>query len=407
MASRAWLFVPLVVVGACVLEPSGTRSAGPGAEGSGASGAAGPGAGSGAATGGGQGQGGTGAGAGGGAPEGWWDPAFRSRIQITFDNGGGEELLKFPVVVRLDAMTLGDGKIQPTGDDLRFVDDDGVTVLPHEIEQWDLTAESVVWVRVPRIDPDSTEDHIWLYYGNPDAIGNQQPEAVWDEFAGVYHFAEAGLALDSSEGGHDGAEAGTVGFDEKGQIGGALLLSGTGNLRLTGTSVFSAGANERRTVEVWFKTSDTGHQYVLSQETGCRGYGVEMGLQEDRKLLGRLFVTGQSICSGIQQYYAHTGDTGYADGDWHYAALVIDRSQQEMRLYIDGDEEDSTSVSQTLNATSGAAWIGAEYNDASRFDGSIDEVRVSTSARSAGWIDAQHRSMTGDLATLGKAEHLP
>jgi hypothetical protein len=283
-----------------------------------------------------------------------------------------------------------------------------VTVLPHEIERWDTGGESFVWVRVPRIDADSTADHIWLYYGNPDAVDVQDPTGAWNGFAAVYHFREGAIAIDSSGGAHHGDVVGSAGVDAAGRIAGSLQLSGSGNLHLTGTAEISAGAGEQRTIEVWFKTGHIGSQYVLSQEVFCRGYGIQMGAQPDQLFRGRLFATNAPNCTGIEQYYAHTGGNAFSDDKWHYAALVIDRSQQlTMRLYVDGGEVGSTVVSPSTNAVSEEAWIGSSINNQSRFQGEIDEVRVSRFARSEGWIDAQLRSMSGDLTKLEDAEHLP
>jgi hypothetical protein len=48
--------------------------------------------------------------------------------------------------------------------------------------------------------------------------------------------------------------------------------------------------------------------------------------------------------------------------------------------------------------------IGRNADTGWYFRGRVDEVRVSSVARSAAWIEAQHRSMTGIFVEPGPAE---
>ncbi|MFP4552061.1 MAG: hypothetical protein ACLFNT_14740, partial [Spirochaetales bacterium] len=48
--------------------------------------------------------------------------------------------------------------------------------------------------------------------------------------------------------------------------------------------------------------------------------------------------------------------------------------------------------------------LGTDGSRAYFFEGVIDEVRVSFKARSAAWIDAQYRSLQGELVELGTVE---
>ena len=82
-------------------------------------------------------------------------------------------------------------------------------------------------------------------------------------------------------------------------------------------------------------------------------------------------------------------------GAWHHVALVLDRPGSQMHLLVDGVLTDSGAIDNTADTDgNGAFRIGTNWNNGFPFSGSIDEVRVSSSARSEGWIAAQHRSMT-------------
>lgn len=359
-------------------------------QGTGTDAAAGAG-GSGAGAGGGPGSGGQGAGLV--VDDGWWDPAFSRRVRIIFNNDGGESLSGFPVMIRLNANRIDYAEVNDDASDLRFVDTDNATVLPHEVELWNEGGTSTVWVRVPRIDA-SNVDHIWMYFGNAGATAAEKPAQVWEDFVGVYHFLKGSRGRDSSPASHNASQVSSSG-EVLAELGQALQLDGNGHLRVGGVSSdFSVPENGTRTVELWFKTTEQGVQSAIYQEAFCRGWGVDLGVQ-DILLRGHLSIDSDG-CPGDYQS-ASSGQPSSADGQWHHVALVINRGAGLMSLYLDGAFKDSTPISPLGPADSDVATIGAGFNDMNRFRGQLDEVRVSTAARGDAWILAQHRSMTDAL----------
>jgi hypothetical protein len=142
------------------------------------------------------------------------EPSWNRRARLTLNATGiAEPLIGVPILVRLNAEALGSyySQVGADGVDLLFVDADGVTELPFEIESWDAAGDSWVWVRVPVVDPGAT-DFIWLYFGNPTTASRANPTAVWDDHhVAVWHLAEdaegagtAGLYRDSTRHGHVG-----------------------------------------------------------------------------------------------------------------------------------------------------------------------------------------------------------
>ncbi|HEY6508524.1 MAG TPA: DUF2341 domain-containing protein, partial [Vicinamibacterales bacterium] len=110
----------------------------------------------------------------------WWNTSWSQRKQLTFNNTGqAENLANFAVLVKLDSTRINYTLTQNAGQDLRFVDGNG-TVLAHEIESWNESGTSYVWVSVPQVDASSGTDYIWMYYGNAAAPDGQNAEAVWD-----------------------------------------------------------------------------------------------------------------------------------------------------------------------------------------------------------------------------------
>jgi hypothetical protein len=152
----------------------------------------------------------------------WWYTAWQNRRQITIDNLGRSALADFPILVALDSSTIDYAKTQNAGQDLRFVDADG-TLLAHDIELWNESGTSYVWVKVPLLDANSNADYITMYYGNAVAPDGQNKDAVWNSaYVGVWHMT--GGVQDSSGTGNNGVNSGTTAI--AGRIGDARNYDG-------------------------------------------------------------------------------------------------------------------------------------------------------------------------------------
>jgi len=143
----------------------------------------------------------------------WWHTDWTRRVKITFDTSGitGDQS-DVPILVELDQSVVDYGEIQDSGQDLRFVDDDAATVLAHEIEEYDESGTSTVWVKVPQVDGASSTDHIWCYFGNASAADGEDAANVWDsDFEQVHHVHDD--FLDSTSNGNDATNEGSADQD--------------------------------------------------------------------------------------------------------------------------------------------------------------------------------------------------
>ena len=115
-------------------------------------------------------------------------------------------LEKDTALIRLDDGRIDYSNTQDQGQDLRFLDDSTGEILAHEIEVWDETGDSIVWVKIPYISDVGSFGRYWMYYGNPTAPDGQRPADVWDSYyLGVWHMADAGNpARDSTDPGYHG-----------------------------------------------------------------------------------------------------------------------------------------------------------------------------------------------------------
>jgi hypothetical protein len=328
----------------------------------------------------------------------WWDCDYRHRSRLTFDNSGqDEDLLDFPLLVALDDARLPRDQVQEGGQDLRFIDPDG-TVLPHEIERWKAAGTSILWVKVPKIDASSTTDHVWMYHGNPDAPDGQDAAAVWAEALSVWHMgddpsAPAPQIKDSSATGNHGTAGGSMAATQQmsGRLGGAVRFDGVDD-----RIVFGAIGSTNLTIEAWVNplafANGTNPDWVDMILSTGDGYGsgprIMFAIHGNRTLELKIKNTsgGEVQLNSISTL---------SKGAWRHVVGVQDASSNKARIYIDGQLERELPISN-IGVSTAPWWMGAMNNGTYpfRFTGLLDEVRLSSVARSTAWIRAQYLSMT-------------
>jgi hypothetical protein len=343
---------------------------------------------------------------------GWWDTGWTSRRGLTFDNSGqGEDLQDFPLLVLLDATRIDYGKTQGGGEDLRFLDTDR-TELSHEIERWDESGESVVWVKVPQIDSLSATDFIWMYYGN-DTVGDGQDAVnVWTNgYEMVMHLSEsAGNYGDSSGNNRFGQPSGTT-PGVNGKIGRAVQFNGSSDYVAMNMSYSGQWTVPEVTVSSWFRTSFTGAAYNDNWAfvDFDRSDFYDFYLAGDN---GALEFSTSSTGSVTDDFQANT--TGLNDGNWHLGWSVYNGANKIIYL---NDSADGTrlnphggnnlGISSTRWGFIGDGSEATSFNSTRNniyYEGLIDEIRISSIARTADWIAAQYLSMNDSFMNFGIEE---
>ena len=281
---------------------------------------------------------------------------------------GSTTLANFPVLVRLSAGSpSGFAYADVTNGDIRFADANGNS-LPFEIEKWDSSGESHVWVSVPSLSGQATT--ITMYYG---AITGKLPPVdstgVWSlaSYQNVHHFSDASgyMDIESSANNLTVTRQGANTVDAAGVLGSSL--ANTGN-NLLGLSVATSScwmweAGGTVTFSAWGKrTSDTSDRHLFGTR-GAFGYAKASTFTVN--------VNGTTASGTIPSV-----------GDWTLYTLVIDGGT--LSLYIDGTLAESKSGS--LPAASEALYWGS--NGSNRWKGSIDEARLRNVADTPDWIQA-------------------
>ncbi|MGB5676410.1 MAG: DUF2341 domain-containing protein, partial [Gammaproteobacteria bacterium] len=328
----------------------------------------------------------------------WWDSDWTRRQQLSFDNlAQTETLTDMPVLIVLNASNIDYSQTNDDGSDLRFFAADG-TPLAYEIEQWNESGDSTVWVKVPQITGNSNTDSITMYYGNAAATSAESPSDVWDSnFVGVWHLnqeqggsGDYGVYEDSTANNNDGKDN-VVATGQEGSIADGQEFDANDWIEIAHDP--SLDLTDSMTISFWIKpTSDSG-TFNRVVEKGLWGYqdSYYFGGGDGTNDL-TFYLNGQEVID--------TADNVLTVGVWQHAAVSYTSNGDgtgTARMYLDGVEIASG------NYTSGAVAgnnerLGIGHHDSDYdFDGFIDEVQISNTDRSADWIAAQYQAMNNAI----------
>ncbi|MEQ1829467.1 MAG: DUF2341 domain-containing protein, partial [Pirellula sp.] len=331
----------------------------------------------------------------------WFDSSWNIRRKITFNNLAGPNLDDQAILVTLDSSSIDYARTQDSGQDLRFVDGDG-SLLAYEIDSWNESGTSYVWVNVPRIDATSSADFVWMYYGNSSASAGQNPGAVW--LNGADAILHMGSSVADSTGQNVTTNNGTS--LTSGFIGHARNFDGTDdtiNLGSVGAidDLFTGGG----TVAAWIRPTGWGENNLgrIADKSSSTAGGNGWSLYLDGNDGSVVFEFGFSTTLGKWKTAASTVSLNA----WQHIAVTYDSTSNvnNPKIFINGIEVSATEVSTPSGTPhSDAAQdlvIGNSSVDTSRtFAGSIDEVRAYDSSISAPQISAMYQSSTSTLVSL-------
>jgi uncharacterized repeat protein (TIGR01451 family)/uncharacterized repeat protein (TIGR02543 family) len=323
------------------------------------------------------------------------------RRKLTFDNSiRSDSLTNFPVLITLTSNRMDYGVTQDSGEDLRFFDGD-LTPLAHEIEEWNESGSSYIWVNVPQIDGASSNDFIWMYYGNDHAPGGEDVTSVWDtNYVGVWHLAEdqagtgqVGLYRDSTGLANDGDDY-VAATGQAGRINGAQAFSGAGD-RVEVPHHDSLNLDGPMTISFWIRPSEDAGQWNRVVEKGLWGYQTAY------------YFGGGNGTNDLTFYLDNiavmdTPDDVLSTNVWQYCAVSYE-SNGDATMFLDGTVIDSGSYTGAITGNADILYLS--YSNATYdFAGNIDEVRIAATGRSADWITAQYASQSDTLVTYGAEE---
>ena len=333
--------------------------------------------------------------------------AFAKKMDVTFSGYSGTALTDFPVLVKLSTAINGFSYSdfqKENGGDLRFADSTG-KLLPHEIDTWNPSGVSTVWVKVPSL---SASAKITACYGcdEPPAVAAKD---VWDaDYVGVWHLGESLLPMKESSAtsvGFTQSSGSGIGFASQGIVGGSVDFGESGKTRaLIAPDHNALDGFSQCTFEAWTYVDST---YRASGSDVNKGF-LSKRINYNNQASYYLHDTG----SATKFYISDNGTSSTEmssvvkpDTDaWTHQAYTFDgtTSNDNVKGWKNGANVGtaSKSVSSVFAGSANLVLGNFSATDARNYPGRIDELRISKVARSAAWIKASHDTVANaDFAT--------
>lgn len=309
----------------------------------------------------------------------WWNKSWTQRQKITIEPGKYIEtftgdLSEKTVLIRLHEGNFSFAAAGDQGSDLRFIADDGKTVLPHVIERYDaLLYEALVWVKVPIISSQKATT-IDLYYGSTESSGAAPATEAFDDATRLhFHFVSQGEPfLDSTK--HQNRSSNRGVTTNAGIIGSSLQLTGE-PLVIQNSESLNWQDGQKFTLSFWLKpTQSQDNAVVVSRENAESVFRI--------KLLADAPVV--EIGSRAAAITSPAGKKISANTWTHFAAVSDGKT---ITTYLDGVE--NTKFSAKTPKLDGAIALGgseAVVPGLKAYAGEIDALEIAAENRSPAWI---------------------
>ncbi len=320
----------------------------------------------------------------------WYDTSWNKRVPLDIQSSQvNATLTDFPVYV--DLSTLGNeffANVQSLGADIRITTSDGVTEVPYELVSINTAGKTgELYFKAPTIS-NSANTRFYIYYNNPGALGYATTDTygaqnVWtNSYEGVWHMNDVGSTItDSTANAYTGTKgAGTTAPTEiSGTLGKAQRFDGGDYIDLG--DVLNPGSNNW-TVTTWYRPNAVG--------------SANNGILYNKENLYEAAAGGNVHTYAWRPFWSWTGGTTFttAINNWYNAAVTYDKVNQ--RMYKNGVSVYSRAQTGNIGSNTSRLQFGArgDTNHTSLFTGDIDEIRMSSVARSADWLASQHTNLS-------------
>lgn len=283
----------------------------------------------------------------------------------------------FPLLVRLHRDFFDFAQTQPHGEDIRFSTSSGVP-LAFQVDTWDpANGTASVWIRLPVVRGNERQE-IRMHWGNATASSASSGASVFDVTNGYLAVWHMNDPVRDELGAVASKDVGTT--PAAGVVGQARHLAGdqgiSGGDALTN---FPTGASPHSS-EAWFRAARPNSSILAWGNEHAQGK-VVMQFRSPPHINMDCYFSGANVASSNRLPL----------NEWVHVVHTYEKG--DSRLYVNG-------VLKAISKTTGAPlaikrparlWLGGWY-DHYDFVGDLDEVRMSSVARSADWIRLQHEN---------------
>lgn len=328
----------------------------------------------------------------------WWDSNFTKRIPITLNNlDQATTHTNMPILVKLNSSRINYADTLAGGADIRFTLSNHTTILKYEIESWNASGDSFIWVKIPSIAASSSMV-IYMYYDNSAATDGQDAANTWTGYYGVWNMKKSGANyIDSTNTGKDCTQVGTV-QDVTGPTGNAAYLNGSAALE-TGTNLAPViGANS--TMSFWIKTNSVGSSQFFNSPAVT---GVREDSQFNEIYYGWLNNTG---VLGIAAKDSAPVSSNYVinDDNWRFFTMSRQASNGAVRFYVNGVLT-NTGNTNTGAVTAAFSRFGYRGGPSAKFlNAALDGIRVNNSILSDARVRGEFKFATQNNIVYGASE---
>ena len=366
------------------------------------------------------------------------DAPLANGLRVEFPGVAGEEtLVRFPVAVRLSEAIEGFTYAKYSRDAIRFRTEDDREV-PFEIDTWDVSGVSLVWVQVPeltrgtalyiRANGDGERD-----YSDESAYGEGR---MWADYAAVWHMGNVSFVKDSTGHGYDATAYAAdpsgpqLTLVRDGRLGAAVrwpkLYAAASNIGFNAPSSLYAdrlyGSYEMSVEAVVNIHTDYANLYPrvfqYQLDASVTSTGVLRGQRSSTKGNGKGLWTTVSTEKYLPKDYGNRGSPNAAPED--YADWTFNRDAQTFHGMTYTGKANQTGALTNYTGSAETAWrlddsnaqFGGKINRAplsgvtSRFwigyrasgsgnwyDSEIDELRIASRSRSDAWMENCRRTL--------------
>lgn len=176
------------------------------------------------------------------------------------------------------------------------------------------------------------------------------------------------------------------------------VTSGAMNFNNTSSEYLDAGSyahiSNSFTIEMWAKANSS-NQWDHVIENGGVEYNFNANYRFELGNQGELFFAMSDGSSSTDI----TISSGWTYGNWYHWAITYDGTT--LRVYQDGVQVGSKTASVSISGRSGTLLMGSYRRTERYFDGTLDEVRIWSTARTASEInDNKNRLLVGNETGL-------
>lgn len=331
-----------------------------------------------------------------------WKPGWKysRRLRLSVDPSLSSVSIRYPLLVRLTEQKFSFDQADPYGNDIRFTRHDNFP-LSYEIERWDVVdGKAEIWVSMDAAALRDTAAIVFMYWGKSGIFSESNGATVFDTgygYKGVWHCNEnpaagANAIKDRTANGFHGTPGGDMdaGAIVDAAIGKGLLFDGIndhvkiGDVDLAGTYTLSAW--------VYADSLGTPNRFIWKQNAYTLWYdiGGPGGIRCEHH--------SGSEWRGIAQ------DSGFAPpmnaGSWYFLCGTYDGDK--VRIYVNGELQSETRSIGVNPQDNADELFFSRINE--YVHGTMDEIRIETVARPAGWIRLRYETEKPGSEAIKNAE---